>query len=140
VVQVNEQDVVIRLAQSFERELRRAHAIHQHALRLQQQLHGFEDMRLVVGYEYSDLWLLVRNVNPPQLWLSPRRSNALRYLPNSPPRGMHNLQNDGHGCFRRLSGACVTTPSFASSSDTPVRSSVSPVARSISTLAFSYSV
>jgi hypothetical protein len=46
-------------------------------------------------------------------------------------------------CHRRLQrfyGVCVTTPDFASSIEAPICSSVSPVARSMSTLAFSYPV
>ena len=49
VVEVDEQDVVVALAKGFKQQLRRAHAVHMNALRLQQQFHGLEDMRLIVG-------------------------------------------------------------------------------------------
>ena len=55
VVQVDEQDIVVALAQSLQQQLRRAHAVHMDALRLQQQLHGFEDVRLIVGDQNADL-------------------------------------------------------------------------------------
>ena len=60
VVQVDEQDVVVALAERFEQQLRRAHAVDMDALRLQQQLHGFEDVRLIVGDENPDLGWLTR--------------------------------------------------------------------------------
>ena len=49
VVEVNEQNVVVALTQRLKQQLRRAHAIHMNALRLQQQFHGLEDVRLIVG-------------------------------------------------------------------------------------------
>ncbi len=49
VVEVDEQDVVVALAQRFEQQLRRAHASTWMPCGCKQQFHGFEDMRLIVG-------------------------------------------------------------------------------------------
>ena len=44
VVQVDEQHVVVALAQRLKQQLRRAHAVHIDALRSEQQLDGLEDV------------------------------------------------------------------------------------------------
>jgi hypothetical protein len=49
------------LAERFQRQLRRPRAIHMNALRLEQELHCFKDMRLVVGYQYADFCGLARD-------------------------------------------------------------------------------
>jgi hypothetical protein len=58
VVEVDEQHVVVALAQRLQQQLRRAHAVHIDALRSEQQLDGLEDVRLIVGNQNPD-WLLL---------------------------------------------------------------------------------
>ena len=65
VVEVDEQDIVVALAQRFEQQLRRAHAVDVDALRRQQQLDGLENVRLIVGDQNADSFLLTWNGLPP---------------------------------------------------------------------------
>ncbi len=49
VVQVDEQHVVVALAQRLKQQLRRTDALNLDALRGEQELHGLKNMRLIVG-------------------------------------------------------------------------------------------
>ncbi len=57
VVEVDEQHVVVALAQRFKQQLGRAHAVHMDALRREQQLDGLKDVRLIVGDQDADLFV-----------------------------------------------------------------------------------
>jgi hypothetical protein len=61
VVEVDEQDVVVGLAEGLKSELRRADAVDDDSLRLQKQFYSLKDVRLVVGDEDADFGLLTRN-------------------------------------------------------------------------------
>ena len=61
VVQVDEQHIVVALAQRFKQQLGRAHAVHADPLRGEQQLDGLEDVRLIVGDQNPD-WLFLLDI------------------------------------------------------------------------------
>ena len=51
VIQVDQQHVVLPLAQRLQGKLRRAHAVHVDSLGSQQQFHGFQNVRLIVRHQ-----------------------------------------------------------------------------------------
>jgi hypothetical protein len=61
VVEVDEQDIVVGLAQRLQGELRRADTVDDDSLRLQKEFYSLKDVRLVVGDEDADFGLLTRN-------------------------------------------------------------------------------
>ena len=65
VVQVDEQHVVVAVAQCLKHQLRRASTVHMNALRREQQLHSFENVRLIVCNQNAN-WLLFRDGPPPR--------------------------------------------------------------------------
>ena len=84
VVQVDQQHIVVALAQRLQQQLRRAHAIHLNALRRQQQLDGFENVRLIVGNQNANSFLLTWN-GPPPLRPPWRRRLKFRTPPEPTP-------------------------------------------------------
>ncbi len=101
VVQIDQEDVVLALPQGFQHQLRRAHALHLHALWLQQKLYGLQDVGLIVGDQDSDFIFLTRDGSPPL-----RRGSQLVCLlhhPCPPPRRdgnhRHRLSPAMRGCF-----------------------------------------
>ena len=65
VVEVDQQHIVFAMAQFLQQRLRRAHTIHLDAVRAEQQLHGFQDVRLIVGNQYPDWFILIGDDLPP---------------------------------------------------------------------------
>ena len=74
VVQVDEHDIVVALAQRLQKQLRRAHAIDVDPLRLEQQLDGFKNVRLIVGNQNPDFFLLSGDGMPPAFEFSNKGS------------------------------------------------------------------
>jgi len=61
------------LPERFERQLRRSGGIDRDSLRLEEQFDCLKDVRLIVGDQYTNFFLLTRNGSPPQsLTLGPR--------------------------------------------------------------------
>ena len=58
VIEIDEQNIVVALAQRFEQKLRRAHTVDVDALRFEQQFNSFENVWLVVCDENPDTCLL----------------------------------------------------------------------------------
>ena len=54
-------------------QLRRPDAVHRYALRRQQQLDSFKNVRQIVGNQYTNLFLLTGNGSPPLRRTSRRR-------------------------------------------------------------------
>jgi len=66
VIQVDEQHIVVALAERLHEQLRRADAVHIDAVRSEQQLDGLENGRLIVGGEHADFFVLSGNFLPPR--------------------------------------------------------------------------
>ena len=64
VIEIDEQHIVVAMAEGLNYQLRRAHAIDEDALRAQQQFHGFKNVGLIVGDEDANFWLRARDGLP----------------------------------------------------------------------------
>src|SRR3954465_3937467 len=64
VIQVNQQDIIVTLAQRFQNQLRRAHTLHLHGLRLEQKLYGLEFFGFIVRDPASVYTLSIRDALP----------------------------------------------------------------------------
>jgi hypothetical protein len=73
VVQIDQQHIVVVLPHRLHQQLRRPDAVHRNALRRQQQLDSFKNVRLIVGNQYTNLFLLTGNGSPPLRRTSRRR-------------------------------------------------------------------
>jgi len=66
VIQVDEEDVVVRLAQGFKQQLGRADTVDLDALRGEQEFNGLEDVGLIVGDKDADLIFLSGDGSSPR--------------------------------------------------------------------------